>query len=91
MADTPQKIKVEAQVEDFIRKSGKDYRLCTTCGGPAIVPVAMSIPKNSDIKVKIGNNTLHISRVQARYIRQVEISMLFGYLNYCQRTGIKEY
>ncbi len=90
MPETARKIKIEDQVEDFIRNSSNSYRLCTTCGGPAIVPVGMSMPKESDITTKIGENTLHISRVQARYIRQVEMGMLRGYLNYCKRKGIEE-
>ncbi|MEZ5334652.1 MAG: hypothetical protein R2741_05150 [Methanolobus sp.] len=91
MIDVPREIKVAAEVEDFIRNSKKDYRLCTTCGGPAIVPTDMSIPKESDIKIKIGDNTLHISKVQARYIRQVEYGMLLGYMNYCKRHELEEY
>lgn len=90
MIDIPCEIKIENEIKDFILKSKKDYRLCTTCGGPAIVPVEMSVPKDSDIKMKIGNNTLHVSRVQARYIRQVEMRMLLGYLNYCKRHGLEE-
>ena len=90
MIDTPREIKVENEVEDFIRNSNKDYRLCTTCGGPAIVSTDMSVPKDSDIKVKIGENTLHVSKVQARYIRQVDMRMLLGYLNYCKRNGLEE-
>ncbi len=90
MIDTPRQIKVETEVQDFIRNANKDYRLCTTCGGPAIVPVEMSVPKDSDIKMRFGYNTLHISKVQARYIRQVEMGMLMGYLNYCKRKGLEE-
>ena len=91
MIDIPRGVKIEPDVEDFIRRSKKDYRLCTTCGGPAILPVDMSIPKDSDIKVRIGDNTLHVSKVQARYLRQVEMGMLLGYLNYCKRHGLEEY
>lgn len=91
MIDVPRDVKVEPEVQDYILKAKKDFRLCTTCGGPAILPVDMSIPKDSDIKVRIGDNTLHVSKVQARYIRQVDMRMLLGYLNYCQRNGIEEY
>ena len=90
MIDTPRELKIETEVEDFIRNSKKDYRLCTTCGGPAIVSADMSIPKDSDIKLKMGDNTLHVSKVQAKYIRQIEMRMLRGYLNYCKRNGIEE-
>ncbi|SFM42109.1 hypothetical protein [Methanolobus profundi] len=91
MIDVPRELPVETDVQDFILKAKKDFRLCTTCGGPAIVPTTMSEPKDSDIKVSIGNNTLHVSKVQARYIRQIEMRMLLGYINYCERNGIEEY
>ena len=36
-----------------------------------IVPVEMKSPKDSDLRVKVGQNTLYISRVQAWYISRV--------------------
>lgn len=90
MIDIPREIKIDTEVEDFIRKSGKDFRLCTTCGGPAIVPADMSKPKESDLKIKIAGNTLFISKVQARYLRQVEMGMLLGYINYCKMNNSQE-
>ena len=69
----------EDDVEELIKKDGRDLRLCTTCGGPMIVPVELKRPKESDIKVKIGNNTLYISKVQARYLRRIDKPMLEYY------------
>jgi hypothetical protein len=79
MTDNPALIRIEKEVEDFIKKSGKDFRLCTTCGGPAIYPVEFSIPKESDIVVKLGDSTLYVSVVQSRYLRQIEMRMIERY------------
>ena len=46
------------------------------CSGPVIVPVEVKPPKETDIKVKVGANTLYISKVQARYIDRVTPDML---------------
>jgi hypothetical protein len=79
MTDNPVQIRIEKEVEEFIKTSGKDFRLCTTCGGPAIYPVEFSAPKESDIVVKMGDSTLYISGVQARYLRQIEMRMIERY------------
>ncbi len=80
MIDNPAQIMIEKEVEDFIKQSGRDFRLCTTCGGPAIYPIEFSAPKESDIVMGLGNSTLYVSRVQARYLRQIEMRMLQSYL-----------
>ncbi|MCQ6962689.1 hypothetical protein [Methanolobus chelungpuianus] len=80
MTDNPAHITIEKEVEEFIKKSGRDFRLCTTCGGPAIYPVEYTDPKDSDIVIKMGSSTLYVSRVQARYLRQIEMRMIEKYL-----------
>jgi hypothetical protein len=37
----------------------------------------MKPPKETDLRVKAGKQTLYISRVQARYIDRVTMDMLF--------------
>jgi hypothetical protein len=70
------KIEVDQAVIDYIISNKRDYRVSTSCGGPVIVPVEMKAPKESDLKVKVGQNILYISRVQARYIARVTMEML---------------
>jgi hypothetical protein len=64
-------IAVDDSVKNFIIQNGQDYRICTSCSGPVMLPVSLKSPKSSDIVIKVGSNTLYISRVQARYIRKV--------------------
>ncbi len=71
-------ITVDDAVIDMIRKEGRDYRVCTACMGPALVPTTVKAPKDSDIRIKVGDNTLYISRVQAMYIDHVSIDMVYG-------------
>ena len=70
-------IEVDQAVKDYILKTGRDFRLSTTCSGPVILPLEVKPAKESDIKVKIGKNTLFISRVQARYIDRVTMEMMY--------------
>jgi hypothetical protein len=70
-------ITVEPEVEKLIKDAGCDYRVCTACLGPALVPTSVKGPKESDIRIEIGDNTLYISRYVARYISRVTIDMVY--------------
>jgi hypothetical protein len=69
-------ISVDQEVIDFVKANKRDYRVSTSCSGPVIVPITVKPPKETDLKVHIGENTLYISRVQARYIDRVTQDML---------------
>ncbi len=80
MIEVPRNIPVNQDVKDIISKAETDFRLRTTCGGPVIVPITYSPKKESDIKISIGNNTLYVSKVQAKYLREINMRMLEGYI-----------
>ncbi|MDD4244731.1 MAG: hypothetical protein PHI62_00960 [Candidatus Methanomethylophilaceae archaeon] len=70
-------IVVSDEVRKMIEESGQDYRISTACRGSVIVPISIKPPKDSDIKIPVGNNTLYVSRVQARYIKKVTMDMMY--------------
>lgn len=70
-------IPVEQGVIDFITQNKQDYRICTSCSGPVMLPVALKSPKSTDIVIAIGENKLYISRVQAKYLRRVTSDMIY--------------
>ncbi|MCE5261032.1 MAG: hypothetical protein LLG21_03505 [Euryarchaeota archaeon] len=70
-------IVVEQGVIDFILQNGQDYRICTSCSGPVMLPVALKSPKTSDIVIEVGENKLYVSRVQARYLRAITSDMIY--------------
>ncbi len=71
---------ITPEVIKFITEQGRDYRVCTSCGGPVLLPVTIKKPKPSDIKVPVGGHTLYVSATQARYIDVIDDSMLMTYL-----------
>lgn len=71
-------IVVSDEVRNMIEESGQDYRVSTACRGSVIVPVSIKPPKDNDIKIPIGNNTLYVSRVQARYLKNVTMDMMYN-------------
>jgi len=70
-------IMVDPKVIEFVKSSGEDYRVSTSCSGPIIIPTSVKPPKDNDIRVKCGDHTLFISRVQARYINRVTMDMVY--------------
>jgi hypothetical protein len=78
MIDPETNITVEPDLEEFIHNNDKDFRLSTTCGGPILIPTSLKPPKPSDIKIDIGENTLYISKVQARYVSHLNKSMILN-------------
>lgn len=70
-------IPVDDDVRQYIESQGCDFRICTACMGPALVPVGVKPPKETDIRIPVGSHTLYISRIQARYIDRVSMDMLY--------------
>jgi hypothetical protein len=71
------RISVDPEVIEHIIQSGTDFRVSTDCSGPVLMPIEFKAPKESDLRIKIGDHTLYISRVQARYIDRVTMDMLY--------------
>jgi hypothetical protein len=70
-------ITVDPDVQKLIMEEGCDYRVCTACLGPALVPTSVKGPKDTDVRIEIGDNTLYISKYVARYISRVTMDMLY--------------
>jgi len=60
-------IKINEDVKRIIKEQKKDFRVRSICSfRPALVTVEESMPKETDIKVKIGKQTLYISFTQIK-------------------------
>lgn len=70
-------IDIDEDVRQMILEADEDYRVCTACRGPTLVPVSVKPPKSSDIAIKVGDRTLFVSAVQARYVGRVTMDMLY--------------
>jgi hypothetical protein len=72
---------IDEKVRAYIRKSGQDFRLCTSPEGPVLLPIGTAEPKSSDLKILIGSNVLYVSKLQAKYIKIVDWVMVERFLN----------
>jgi len=73
-------VEVDEDVAAYIKKQRKDFRVTTTCSGALILPISISPPKETDISIRVGNNTLYVSIYQARWTRRIDRRMLY-YVN----------
>ncbi len=71
------KIEVDEAVADYIKEQQKDFRVTTTCSGALVLPITISPPKETDVTIRIGKNTLYVSIYQARWLKRIDRSMLY--------------
>ncbi len=69
-------IKVDPDMEEYIKNSSAEFRICTTCEGPILLPVRIRPPKPTDLVMTVQGRKLYISAVQARRIKVIDSSML---------------
>ncbi|MGI6008692.1 MAG: hypothetical protein ACOX8X_01005 [Methanomethylophilus sp.] len=71
-------ITVADDVRKLVENAPEDYRICTACTGPALVPISVKQPKTTDIVIPLGNGRkIYVSRVQARYMTEITMDMLY--------------
>jgi hypothetical protein len=70
-------IEIDSEVLDYLNDNPGKYRLCTSCGGPALVPEECSAIKLSDILIELGKSTIYFSQSQYRWgLRNISMEML---------------
>ncbi|MBE0522947.1 MAG: hypothetical protein IBX40_01205 [Methanosarcinales archaeon] len=70
---------IDDEIKELIKKEDRDFRICTSCSGPLLIPTDIVPSKPSDLEVEIGDNSLFISFNQARYTHRFHKSLLDQY------------
>jgi len=78
----PEHIVVTDEVVDYVNKRKCDFRICTSCGGPILLPISMKSPKPNDFQVKAGDYTIYISVHQVRYLHAIDMGMVPFYFEH---------
>jgi len=69
-------VAIAPEVIEYIDKRGCDFRICTSCGGPILLPINIKRPKKTDLLLKAGNHTVYVSIHQARFLRSIRVDMI---------------
>lgn len=69
-------VTIVPEVIEYIRKRDCDFRICTSCGGPILLPVRVKPPKKTDLLLKAGDHTIYVSVHQARFLNSIQMDMI---------------
>ena len=69
-------VTIVPDVIDYINKRDCDFRICTSCGGPILLPLRIKPPKKSDLLIRAGNHMIYISVHQARFLHSIRMDMV---------------
>ena len=69
-------ITVGPEVLAYINKRDCDFRICTSCGGPILLPIRVKPPKKTDLLLKAGNHIIYVSIHQARFLNSIHMDMI---------------
>jgi hypothetical protein len=72
----PGGITIVPEVLDYINKRNCDFRICTSCGGPILLPTRIKPPKRTDLLLKAGNHTIYVSIHQVRFLDNIHLDMI---------------
>ena len=74
-------IRVTDEVRTYVAMRKYDMRVCTSCGGPILLPTSIHPPKPTDLRVRVGDFTVYISKYQARYHDTIHAGMIPRFLD----------
>jgi hypothetical protein len=69
-------VAIVPEVIEYINKRDCDFRICTSCGGPILLPTRIKPPKRSDLLIRAGNHTIYVSVHQARFLHSISMEMI---------------
>ncbi|MDD1685190.1 MAG: hypothetical protein LUQ19_04790 [Methanoregula sp.] len=69
-------ITVVPEVIEYINRRDCDFRICTSCGGPILLPVRVKPPKKTDLLLMAGKHTIYVSVHQARFLSTIHMDMI---------------
>jgi hypothetical protein len=69
-------VTVVPEVIEYINQRDCDFRICTSCGGPILLPIRVKPPKKTDLLLKAGNHTIYVSIHQARFLNSIHMDMI---------------
>lgn len=77
-SDAPEEthITVSPDVIDYIERRNCDFRVCTSCGGPILLPVRVKPPKKSDLLLHAASHIIYVSIHQARFLDEIRSDMI---------------
>lgn len=77
-----QRIKVSDEVKDYVLEKKRNFRICTSCGGPILLSTSVKAPKSTDIEIYVGDFIIYVSMYQARFMDNINMDMIPQYCDF---------
>ena len=87
----PDEFEVSDDVIAYVAERKTDFRICTSCGGPVLLPISVKPPKPTDIQVPAGDRMIYVSIYQARYLDTIHRGMIPFFVPKCRPPVSNEY
>ncbi len=72
----PHTVSIDDEVRSYILERKCDFRVCTSCGGPILLPTTIKPPKSTDTEIYIDDRTIYVSIYQARFLDRIHADMI---------------
>jgi hypothetical protein len=69
-------VTIVPEVIEYIKKRDCDFRICTSCGGPILLPIRIKPPKKTDLLLRAGDHMIYVSIHQARFLHNIRMEMV---------------
>ncbi|MDD1688798.1 MAG: hypothetical protein LUO90_04450 [Methanoregula sp.] len=69
-------VTIVPEVIEYINKRDCDFRICTSCGGPILLPIRIKPPKKTDLLLRAGNHMIYVSVHQVRFLHNIRMDMV---------------
>jgi len=69
-------VSIVPEVIEYINKRDCDFRICTSCGGPILLPTRIKPPKKTDLLLRAGNHLIYVSVHQVWFLHSIHMEMI---------------
>ncbi|WP_048148136.1 hypothetical protein [Methanolacinia paynteri] len=75
-------IEVTDEVKQYVLDKKRNFRICTSCGGPILLSTSVKPPKSTDIEIYVGDYIIYVSMYQARFMDTINMDMIPQYCDF---------
>lgn len=75
-------IRITEEVRQYVLDKKRNFRICTSCGGPILLSTSVKPPKSSDVEIYVDDYIIYVSMYQARFIDSINMDMIPQYCDF---------
>lgn len=76
------RIRVSDEVREYVLDKKRNFRICTSCGGPILLSTSVKPPKSTDVEIYVDDYIIYVSMYQARFMDTINADMIPQYCDF---------